>query len=354
MIPINPTETEVEGHRAYASVLDVPEPIDMATIYVPGAVGVRVMDDLVKKGIPEVWLNPGADDRQVVEKARAARPQDRHPLQHHRHRRLPWTVLSRSGTKATKHTKTTKVEPMHHREAVRRAGILVALWIATAIAVRAQAPATPGYFPPRGEWRKQEPAALGLDKTKLDEAIAFAVAHENPDSKDLAVAIPNQFRNEAPYNTLIGPTRPRGGSAGIVIRHGSVAAEWGDTARADMTFSVTKTFLSTVVGTGLRPRPDPPRHRSRVAGYMPRRRRPVQSEHNAPITWEHLLRQTSDWSGTLWGKPDWADRPPRARRRINGRSASCTSPARLKYNDTRVNVLALAALYVLRRPLPTS
>ena len=70
VIPINPVEAEVEGHKAYASVLDVPGMIDMATIYVPTAAGVRVMDDLAKKGIPEVWLNPGADDRQVVEKAR--------------------------------------------------------------------------------------------------------------------------------------------------------------------------------------------------------------------------------------------------------------------------------------------
>ncbi len=71
VIPINPAESEVEGHRAYPSVLDVPGAIDMATIYVPAPVGVRVMDDLVKKGIPEVWLNPGADDRQVVDKARS-------------------------------------------------------------------------------------------------------------------------------------------------------------------------------------------------------------------------------------------------------------------------------------------
>ena len=71
VIPINPTETEVEGHPAFKSVLDVPGTIDLATIYVPGAVGVRVMDDLAKKGIPEVWLNPGADDRAVVDKARA-------------------------------------------------------------------------------------------------------------------------------------------------------------------------------------------------------------------------------------------------------------------------------------------
>lgn len=71
VIPINPTEAEVEGHRAYKSVLDVPDAIDLATIYVPAPVGVKVMDDLAKKGVPEVWLNPGADDRTVVEKAKS-------------------------------------------------------------------------------------------------------------------------------------------------------------------------------------------------------------------------------------------------------------------------------------------
>ena len=70
VIPINPTEAEVEGRPAFKSVMDVPGEIDLATIYVPGPVGLRVMDELAKKGIPEVWLNPGADDRQVVEKAR--------------------------------------------------------------------------------------------------------------------------------------------------------------------------------------------------------------------------------------------------------------------------------------------
>src|SRR5829696_3304706 len=69
--PINPAETEVEGHKAFASVLDVPGTIDMATIYVPPAAGVGVMDDIAKKGIPEVWLNPGADAPQVADKARA-------------------------------------------------------------------------------------------------------------------------------------------------------------------------------------------------------------------------------------------------------------------------------------------
>lgn len=66
---INPNEHEIEGHKTYASVLDVPGPIDMATVYVQPEIGVRVMDDLAKKQIGEVWLNPGADDDAVVERA---------------------------------------------------------------------------------------------------------------------------------------------------------------------------------------------------------------------------------------------------------------------------------------------
>jgi predicted CoA-binding protein len=71
VVPVNPHEAEVEGRKAYASVLDVPGTIDMATVYVPATAGVGVMDDLAKKGVGEVWLNPGADDDQVVARARA-------------------------------------------------------------------------------------------------------------------------------------------------------------------------------------------------------------------------------------------------------------------------------------------
>ena len=66
---INPHEKEIEGHPAYASVLDVPEALDMATVYVPSEVGVRVMDDLAAKKVAEVWLNPGADGPEVVARA---------------------------------------------------------------------------------------------------------------------------------------------------------------------------------------------------------------------------------------------------------------------------------------------
>ena len=66
---INPHANEIEGHLAYASVLDVPGPIDMATVYVQPEVGVRVMEDLAAKKVGEIWLNPGADGPEVVERA---------------------------------------------------------------------------------------------------------------------------------------------------------------------------------------------------------------------------------------------------------------------------------------------
>lgn len=70
VIPINPNEAEVEGHKTFASVLDVPGEIDMATVYVPAGPGVTVMEQLAARGIAEVWLNPGADERPVVDRAR--------------------------------------------------------------------------------------------------------------------------------------------------------------------------------------------------------------------------------------------------------------------------------------------
>jgi len=71
VVPINPKEPSVEGEKAYASVLDVPGAVDMATFYVAPAVGLKILDDVAAKAIPEVWLNPGADGPQVVERARA-------------------------------------------------------------------------------------------------------------------------------------------------------------------------------------------------------------------------------------------------------------------------------------------
>ena len=70
VIPIHPRETEIEGFKAYRSVLDVPGTIDMATIYLPPALGVKVVEEIAQKGIADVWINPGADGPDVVARAR--------------------------------------------------------------------------------------------------------------------------------------------------------------------------------------------------------------------------------------------------------------------------------------------
>ena len=71
VVPINPSEPEVEGLKAYRSVLDVPGQIDMATFYVPPKVGETLIEEVAKKRIPEVWLNPGADSDSLADRARA-------------------------------------------------------------------------------------------------------------------------------------------------------------------------------------------------------------------------------------------------------------------------------------------
>lgn len=70
VVPINPHEAEIEGLRAYASVLDVPGAIDVASFYVPPDIGERIIDEVARKGIPEVWLNPGAESDQLIVRAR--------------------------------------------------------------------------------------------------------------------------------------------------------------------------------------------------------------------------------------------------------------------------------------------
>jgi len=71
VIPINPHEAEIEGLKAYKSVLEVPGTIDMASFYVPPDVGERVMDEVAKRGVAEVWLNPGAESARLIRHAKS-------------------------------------------------------------------------------------------------------------------------------------------------------------------------------------------------------------------------------------------------------------------------------------------
>jgi hypothetical protein len=207
-----------------------------------------------------------------------------------------------------------------------------------------------GYVPPPGDWEARAPNELGLDAARLAEAVAFAREHEGAIALDLAEFIEATFGHE-PHSDIVGPTRTRARQNGMILRSGYIAAEWGDTLRPDMTFSVTKTYLSTLVGLAVA--------RGYIGDVHDTVGSLVFSEHfegdrHGAITWDHLLRQTSDWRGTLWEKPDWADRPPRgALTEEEQRAVPLSAPGtRWEYNDVRVNLLALAALEAWREPLP--
>ncbi len=254
------------------------------------------------------------------------------------------------------------------RIAVLAVPLLLAVLVLTPRAARAQEEA---YVPAPGDgWERRAPEEVGMDPAGVRAAVEYALAHETSVARDQEWSQTQSFGRE-PYGHGIGPFRIRGGAAGLIVRHGYIVAEWGDTRRVDMTHSVTKSFLSTTVGLAweeglIRSLDDT------VCEYMAPLDVPegdgepgvdrtgfgrldpttlFESEHNRRITWEHLLRQSSDWEGTLWGKPDWADRPDHDP--ANWKTRDRYEPGTAyEYNDTRVNLLSLAALNVWRRPLP--
>lgn len=204
------------------------------------------------------------------------------------------------------------------------------------------------YVPPRGaDWAKRSAEQAGFDPARLQAAIDFAVANESPEPRDLALTIALTWARE-PYDAIIGPTKPRGEPTGIILRGGYLVAQWGEPDRVDMTFSVTKSFLSTVTGVAL------DRGLIKDVNGPVRETLPEQfaSEHNRDITWNQLLRQTSNWRGTLWGKPDWGDRPTGSDPLAWPTLPVPAPGTAYEYNDVRVNLLALAALHVWRKPLP--
>ncbi|HEX8333217.1 MAG TPA: serine hydrolase, partial [Segetibacter sp.] len=223
------------------------------------------------------------------------------------------------------------------------------------------------YFPPAGEW-KQIDASNSFDTAKLSQAIRYAKDHESKQPRSMELSQAMSFGKE-PFGEGTGPFADRGDATGIIIYKGYMIASWGEPYRPDMTHSVTKSFLSTVVGLavdkGLIKSADdtvakyvPP-----IEVYDPLNKRsaadlgtlelltPFASDHNKTLTWDVMLRQTSDWEGTLWGKPDWADRPDANASKWLNRKRNVPG-AVYEYNDVRVNALALAATSVWRKPLP--
>jgi CubicO group peptidase (beta-lactamase class C family) len=260
-----------------------------------------------------------------------------------------------------------KIRPDRLLATLTRTLCFAALLAAPATSAAAQQ----AYFPEKGAWERRTPQQLGLDPSRIQAAVEHARASEPNAPRDLELNHYMTFGRE-PFGDPIGPFTVRGDPTGLIVHRGYIVAEWGEPEKVDPTFSVAKSFLSATVGLAfdrglIRDVND------RVAPYMApvlvlgshlgapvsagerlgqqQVYDPFSGPHNSRITWDHLLRQTSDWEGTLWGKPDWADRAGNnpATWIRDSRNEPGTS---YRYNDVRVNVLALAALNVWRRPLP--
>ncbi|MCP9495042.1 MAG: beta-lactamase family protein [Pyrinomonadaceae bacterium MAG19_C2-C3] len=200
------------------------------------------------------------------------------------------------------------------------------------------------YYPPKGDaWQRKSPAQVGMNKAKLDAAIEFAKTRESRVPRDFST-------QEQTFGRLLGRMpKERGATNGIILRHGYIVAEWGDTLRACPTYSVAKSFLSTLLGLAIDRKliksiNDPVRHLVKDGGY--------DSPRNSKITWDHHARQASEWHGAMWGKSDnfmgveefgQGRREPRELR----------EPGEFyEYNDVRINRLALSLLRVWNKPLP--
>ncbi len=224
------------------------------------------------------------------------------------------------------------------------------------------------YFPSAEVWEHKNPSSFGLDSNKINDAILFAKNNEAKLPRNQEIAQAMTFGKE-PFSDAIGPLAERGEPSGIIIYKGYIIAEWGEPSRVDMTNSVTKSMLSSVIGLAVEKgliksvndivaNYVPPievfnnnEFRSAEQIGQPQFLYPFASAHNKKLTWDVMLRQTSDWEGTLWGKPDWADRPNDKPNEWLTRKRN--EPGTVwKYNDTRVNAIALAATTVWRKPLP--
>lgn len=221
--------------------------------------------------------------------------------------------------------------------------LLVVVWACYATVV-----AQSNYFPDK-TWQVKTPTEMKMNKTLLDSAVNFALKNENTVERDLRIANLKAYAREPDYK-MIGPMKERGGPAGLIVKNGYIVAQWGTIDRVDMTFSVTKSFLSTTAGLAIDEGLIQSVHDS-VKNYV--WEGSFDGKHNSKITWHHLLNQSSDWSGTLFGLHDWADRPPKEGGIDDWKNRKLHEPGTVyEYNDVRVNLLAYSLLQVWRKPLP--
>jgi CubicO group peptidase (beta-lactamase class C family) len=190
---------------------------------------------------------------------------------------------------------------------------------------------------------------------KLQQAVQFAIDHESPWDRSVDGVWGVHPNDPPPWNRLLGPVHDRGPVSGAISVDGRVLTTWGEPDRADLTFSIAKTYLALLAGIahdrGLLPDVDEPVHvRAPGIGF--------DDEHNVRITWAHLLQQTSEWQGSCFGLPDQADhyRAVTFGEAPDGRKGDLrplqTPGTYWEYNDVRINQFSLALLHLFRRPLP--
>lgn len=195
-----------------------------------------------------------------------------------------------------------------------------------------------------------------MDLAKLEQAVQFAVDHETPWTREITDKWGIHHEDPPPWNRLLGPVHARGPVSGTIVVDGKTILSWGEPDRADLTFSVAKTYLALLAGVahdrGLLPDVrEPVGRRVRGIGF--------DEGRNAQVTWEHLLQQTSEWEGTVFGVSDQADRY-RVLSFQGGKALGRKGDPRplqapgtfWEYNDVRINQLSLSLLHLFGRPLP--
>lgn len=224
----------------------------------------------------------------------------------------------------------------------RARSIFVALASAVTFAASLHAQNAGTYFPPRGEWQTKAPAELGFDAAKLKDAVDYALAHGSTWDFDR-----DQVRT---FGTPLGPLpKSRASTNGIILRHGYIVAQFGDTKANDPVYSVAKSFLSTVAAVAV--------DRGLIKNVNDRVGASIHdggydSPHNAAITWKNHLQQESEWEGTLWGKnADFVGREQFGAGERKPRAIH--DPGSFyEYNDVRINRFSLSLLRLFGVGLP--
>jgi CubicO group peptidase (beta-lactamase class C family) len=184
----------------------------------------------------------------------------------------------------------------------------------------------------------------GVDQAALTRAVRAQAERPVPGIDDMASYLAAQV-SDVSHREVAGPLLDGQGASGVVVRRGAVIASWGDPTREEMAYSATKSVLSLVAGVAFddgRLRLDEPVCRS---VELPQ----FTDTHGRAITWRHLLDQTSQWEGELWGKPTRVDAQST---REGTESASGPPGEGWAYNDVRVNLTALALTILTGRALP--